>query len=117
MTPGLNLDNYHWLSRDFNGRRNRKSHKKCTCGGLPAQKTQPNSRVGNCKPAAVWLYSQQEARMPLFEFKCRDCGTTFEKIVPSSTTKVACKKCASPKVEKLLSVFAVGATRALGGRI
>jgi putative FmdB family regulatory protein len=48
--------------------------------------------------------------MPLFEFKCRDCGTSFEKIVPSSTTKVACKKCASTKVEKLLSVFAVGAT-------
>jgi putative FmdB family regulatory protein len=46
--------------------------------------------------------------MPLFEFKCRQCGTTFEKIVPSSTTKVACKKCESPKVEKLLSVFAVG---------
>jgi putative FmdB family regulatory protein len=47
--------------------------------------------------------------MPLFEFKCRDCGTTFEKIVPLSTTPVACKKCESPKVEKLLSVFAVGA--------
>ena len=46
--------------------------------------------------------------MPLFEFKCRECGTMFEKIVPSSTTKVACKKCSSPKVEKLLSVFAVG---------
>ena len=47
--------------------------------------------------------------MPLFEFKCRDCGTVFEKIVPSSTTEVSCKKCASPQVEKLLSVFAVGA--------
>lgn len=46
--------------------------------------------------------------MPLFEYKCRECGTTFEKIVPSSTTEVACKKCASAKVEKLLSVFAVG---------
>jgi putative FmdB family regulatory protein len=48
--------------------------------------------------------------MPLFEFKCRECGTSFEKIVPSSTTKVACKKCESPKVDKLLSVFAVGAS-------
>ena len=46
--------------------------------------------------------------MPLFEYKCLECGTTFEKIVPSSTTTVACKKCASAKVEKLLSVFAVG---------
>jgi putative FmdB family regulatory protein len=48
--------------------------------------------------------------MPLFEFKCRDCGTTFEKIVPSSNTEVACKRCESPKVDKLLSVFAVGAS-------
>jgi len=46
--------------------------------------------------------------MPLFEFKCRDCGTTFEKIVPSSTTQVACKTCDSSRVEKLLSVFSVG---------
>jgi putative FmdB family regulatory protein len=46
--------------------------------------------------------------MPLFEFRCRDCGTTFEKIVPSSTTPVSCKQCESPKVDKLLSVFAVG---------
>lgn len=46
--------------------------------------------------------------MPLFEFKCRDCGESFEKIVPSSTTQVVCKQCESPHVEKLLSVFAVG---------
>ena len=46
--------------------------------------------------------------MPLFEYQCRDCGTTFEKIVPSSTTTVVCTKCESPKVEKRLSVFAVG---------
>ena len=46
--------------------------------------------------------------MPLFEYKCRDCGTTFEKIVLSAATEVACKHCDSPRVEKLLSVFAVG---------
>ena len=46
--------------------------------------------------------------MPLFEFKCENCGTTFEKIVPTSSTEVVCKQCSSPKVEKLLSVFAVG---------
>ncbi len=46
--------------------------------------------------------------MPLFEFKCEACGTAFEKIVPTSSTAVVCKSCASPKVEKLLSVFAVG---------
>jgi len=46
--------------------------------------------------------------MPLFEYKCRDCGTAFEKIVATSATRVQCKKCSSSKVEKLLSVFAVG---------
>jgi len=66
-----------------------------------------NSRSGGCKPAGVWLYSQPEVRMPLFEYKCRDCGTTFEKIVASSAADVVCEQCASPRVEKLLSVFAV----------
>jgi putative FmdB family regulatory protein len=55
--------------------------------------------------------------MPLFEFKCRDCGTTFEKIVPSSTTEVICKECESSKVEKLLSVFAVGASSRSAGSV
>lgn len=52
--------------------------------------------------------------MPIFEYQCRDCGTTFEKIVGSNSTEVTCQQCASTRVEKLLSVFAVsgGATRA-----
>lgn len=46
--------------------------------------------------------------MPLFEFRCQECGHTFEKIVPSSNSEVSCRNCESAKVEKLLSVFAVG---------
>ena len=45
--------------------------------------------------------------MPIFEYKCQDCGTQFEKIVTSSSSNVVCRKCESPKVEKLLSIFAV----------
>ena len=45
--------------------------------------------------------------MPLFEYQCRECGTKFEKIVPTASAQVVCKQCASPRVEKLLSVFAV----------
>jgi putative FmdB family regulatory protein len=45
--------------------------------------------------------------MPLFEYQCRDCGAKFEKLVTSSSTEVACKNCSSPRVDKLLSVFAV----------
>lgn len=46
--------------------------------------------------------------MPLFEYICRDCDTAFEKIVKSHLTPVRCSSCDSSKVEKQLSVFAVG---------
>jgi len=45
--------------------------------------------------------------MPLFEYLCGDCGSEFEKIVPTHKTHVACEACQSPRVEKKLSVFAV----------
>jgi len=45
--------------------------------------------------------------MPIFEYKCQDCGAQFEKIVTSSSSRVICGKCESPHVERLLSVFAV----------
>jgi putative FmdB family regulatory protein len=48
--------------------------------------------------------------MPIFEYKCRECGLKFEKIIVSSAIKVECKKCGSSQVEKLLSVFAVAGT-------
>lgn len=47
--------------------------------------------------------------MPIFEYRCGDCGAQFERIHASSANgTVTCKKCESPRVEKLLSVFAVG---------
>ena len=45
--------------------------------------------------------------MPIFEYRCRECGENFEAIVKSSTVRVACKSCGGKKVEQLLSVFAV----------
>ena len=45
--------------------------------------------------------------MPIFEYKCRDCGARFEKLAVSAADEVLCRDCASPRVEKLLSVFAV----------
>jgi len=45
--------------------------------------------------------------MPLFEYRCRDCGAKFERLVGPSTSEVVCKVCASRRVDKLLSVFAV----------
>ena len=45
--------------------------------------------------------------MPLFEYRCRDCEKRFEEIVLGEA-KPRCPSCESRKVEKLLSVFAVG---------
>jgi len=45
--------------------------------------------------------------MPLFEYLCQDCGREFEKIVPRHDSPADCPKCASVRVEKQLSVFAV----------
>lgn len=45
--------------------------------------------------------------MPIFEYRCHACGTKFEKILSSAAAPATCKKCGSPRVEKLLSVFAV----------
>ena len=45
--------------------------------------------------------------MPIFEYRCRECGTKFEKIVNSTATEAVCKSCESPQVDKLLSIFAV----------
>lgn len=51
--------------------------------------------------------------MPIFEYRCRACGTRFEKLIMPSVSpaqkslEVLCKDCGSPQVNRLLSVFAV----------
>lgn len=44
--------------------------------------------------------------MPLYDFSCRDCREPFEKLVrnESEIATVACPKCSSSKVEKLISL-------------
>ena len=41
--------------------------------------------------------------MPIFEYRCKDCGSEFETLVRASTTP-ECPKCASISLDKLLSV-------------
>ena len=48
--------------------------------------------------------------MPIFEYRCKECGENFEVIVNSSSVRTVCKQCGSKKVEQLLSVFAVAGT-------
>lgn len=44
--------------------------------------------------------------MPIYEYRCEDCGHEFEALVRSSDTP-ACEKCASPKLARLLSLPAI----------
>lgn len=44
--------------------------------------------------------------MPMFEYKCRECGRKFEELVSGAQTAMVCPDCGSHKTEKLLSVFA-----------
>jgi len=44
--------------------------------------------------------------MPLFEYRCSQCGYLFEHLVRRSSDRPgACPKCGSGKVEKELSTF------------
>lgn len=48
--------------------------------------------------------------MPIYEYKCRDCGDKFEKLVrslaPSTNSEedLKCPVCRSPKVERQISL-------------
>lgn len=46
--------------------------------------------------------------MPLYEYLCSDCSRRFEALVRSSDQTPSCPACASARVQKQLSVFAVG---------
>lgn len=39
--------------------------------------------------------------MPLFDFKCGDCGEVIEKIASSATTEVECPRCGGKAVKQL----------------
>lgn len=44
--------------------------------------------------------------MPLFEYRCNDCGNKFDELVNRADESVPCPKCHSGNTAKLLSVFA-----------
>ncbi|RMG66485.1 MAG: zinc ribbon domain-containing protein [Calditrichaeota bacterium] len=50
--------------------------------------------------------------MPIFEYRCKDCGHRFEKLVfGSQSLEVRCEKCGSQHVEKMISAFATSASQ------
>ncbi|UCH81964.1 MAG: zinc ribbon domain-containing protein [Nitrospiraceae bacterium] len=43
--------------------------------------------------------------MPIFEYKCDDCGEEFEKLVFGSHPEMTCPKCSKNNVTKKMSAF------------
>ncbi len=45
--------------------------------------------------------------MPIYEYRCNDCGKTFEKLVfnSSQSENVECEHCKSKNTEKLVSAI------------
>ena len=46
--------------------------------------------------------------MPIYEYRCRTCGESFEKLVRMSTAieSIECPSCGERQAERLLSTFA-----------
>ncbi|MGH9718587.1 MAG: FmdB family zinc ribbon protein [Bryobacteraceae bacterium] len=49
--------------------------------------------------------------MPLYEYRCRECGKTFEMLrrMPDADREVECPECQCEEVERLHSTFATAA--------
>jgi len=45
--------------------------------------------------------------MPMFDFRCQDCGHVFEELVSNSAAPPPCPKCESTKTLRMLSKFSV----------
>lgn len=48
--------------------------------------------------------------MPLYEYRCEDCGRTFEKIrrIADTDRAMKCPHCESKAIKRLLSAFTTG---------
>jgi len=48
--------------------------------------------------------------MPIYEYRCAECGEKFELFVRSvaQQTDLTCPKCGSQRVQKAISLFGVG---------
>lgn len=48
--------------------------------------------------------------MPLYEYRCRKCGKSFEMLrrMSDADRELECPECLSTEVERLLSTFAAG---------
>ena len=61
--------------------------------------TEPPRRIG------------KEYYMPIFEYHCEECGTTFERLTlrPHGAAQIACPQCGSTSTAKIFSTFSTTA--------
>ena len=52
--------------------------------------------------------------MPIFEYRCRDCGSRCEQLILSSSPPPTCPSCNSENLEKLISASAVSSADTRG---
>lgn len=55
--------------------------------------------------------------MPLYEYKCEECGSLFEKLVSHAESEIVCVQCQSKRVRKQFSVFAASVSQGRSGDI
>jgi putative FmdB family regulatory protein len=51
--------------------------------------------------------------MPIYSYKCKDCGEQFDLLVgmTAQKTELKCSKCNGKNIEKVISTFSVGGQR------
>ena len=54
--------------------------------------------------------------MPIFEYNCKNCEYTFDKLVMHQETHVDCPLCQG-KVKKLMSTFSVGVPDSVSSKL
>jgi putative FmdB family regulatory protein len=55
--------------------------------------------------------------MPIFEYACKECGTTFERLTlrPQLVVLTACPQCGSTQTTKVFSTFSTQGSAGGGG--
>jgi putative FmdB family regulatory protein len=61
--------------------------------------------------------------MPIFEYRCEECGATFERLTlrPQGAVQMTCPQCGSTRTAKIFSTFSTtagnGASTGGSGRV
>jgi len=52
--------------------------------------------------------------MPIYEYRCSDCGAEVELLLRSAEAESVCSQCSNPHLEKLISAVNVLSERTIG---